>query len=410
MSTKTSFPKDKIRILLLEGVHASAVRVFEKAGYTNIELLSHALPEAELTEAMKEVHMVGVRSRSQLKGPVLESAEKLMGVGCFCIGTNQVDLDVTRLKGVPVFNAPHSNTRSVAELVIAETVMLYRGLGDKSRDAHQGKWTKSAAGSHEVRGKIMGIVGYGHIGSQVSILAEAFGMRVIYFDVEPKLPMGNALQIESLEELLSECDVVSLHVPQTPDTANLMSAERIGQMKKGSALLNLSRGNVVDLDALRGAIESGQLMGAGVDVYPVEPASNEHPFESPLRGLPNVILTPHIGGSTLEAQRNIGVEVATKLVNYSDQGSTIGAVNFPTISLSQQKGAHRLLHVHENRPGVLRQINRVFAESNVNIIGQHLQTLSDVGYVVTDVEAEYSPDLRQRLEEVEGTIRCRILY
>ena len=410
MSIKTSFPKDKIRILLLEGIHESAVKVFERAGYTNIERLTHALPEAELTEAMKDVHMVGVRSRSQLKGPVLESAEKLLSVGCFCIGTNQVDLDVTRAKGVPVFNAPHSNTRSVAELVIAETVMLYRGIGDKSRDAHAGKWTKSAAGSHEVRGKTMGIVGYGHIGSQVSILAEAFGMRVVYFDVEPKLPMGNAQQIDSLEQLLGESDVVSLHVPQTPETANLMSADRIGQIKKGGALLNLSRGNVVDLQALRAAIEDGHLMGAGVDVYPTEPASNDHPFESPLCGLPNVILTPHIGGSTLEAQRNIGVEVATKLVNYSDQGATIGAVNFPTISLSQQKGAHRLLHVHRNRPGVLRQINRVFAESDVNIIGQHLQTLPDVGYVVTDIEAEYSPDLRERLEAIEGTIRCRILY
>jgi len=410
MRTKTSFPKDKIKILLLEGIHQNAVDVFKNAGYPNIHLLPGALSEAELSAAIADVHMVGVRSRSQLRGPVLRAAEKLMGIGCFCIGTNQVDLDQTQRNGIPVFNAPHSNTRSVAELVLAETVMLYRGIGDKSRDAHLGKWNKSASGSHEVRGKVIGIVGYGHIGSQVSILAEAFGMRVLYYDIQPKLAMGNARQVPDLETLASEVDVLTLHVPQTPDTANMVDESLIGKMKKGSILLNLSRGNVVDLDALAAAIKSGHLLGAGVDVYPSEPASNKDPFDSPLRNLPNVILTPHIGGSTQEAQENIGVEVATKLVQYSDQGATIGAVNFPNISLRQQAGAHRLLHIHENKPGVLRNINRVFAESNVNIIGQHLQTLPDIGYVVTDVETEYSPNLREKLETVEGTIRCRILY
>jgi D-3-phosphoglycerate dehydrogenase len=410
MASKTSFPRDKIRILLLEGIHENAANLFERAGYTNIELLPNALPEDQLIKAIKQVHMVGVRSRTQLRGPVLDAANKLMGVGCFCIGTNQVDLDITRARGIPVFNAPHSNTRSVAELVMAETISLFRGLGDKSRDMHQGKWKKSAAGSHEVRGKTMGIVGYGHIGSQVSILAEAFGMQVIYYDVVPRLAMGNARPVDSLEDLLQESDVVSLHVPQTPQTANMITTKMLRTMTPGSILLNLSRGNVVDLNALHDALEDGHLLGAGVDVFPAEPASNDQPFESPLRGLQNVLLTPHIGGSTLEAQNNIGSEVASKLVQYSDQGSTIGAVNFPNISLTQQAGAHRLLHVHINQPGVLRQINRVFAESNVNIIGQHLQTLPDIGYVVTDVATEYSPDLRNKLASVEGTIRCRILY
>ncbi len=410
MASKTSFPRDKIRILLLEGIHENAARLFERAGYTHIELLPNALPEEQLIKAIKQVHMVGVRSRTQLRGPVLDAADKLMGIGCFCIGTNQVDLNITRSRGIPVFNAPHSNTRSVAELVMAETISLFRGLGDKSHAMHQGQWTKSAVGSHEVRGKTMGIVGYGHIGSQVSILAEAFGMQVIYYDVVPKLAMGNARSVESLHELLQESDVVSLHVPQTPQSANMLNAKAIRAMKEGSILLNLSRGNVVDLNALRESLENGHLLGAGVDVFPIEPASNDQPFESPLRGLPNVLLTPHIGGSTLEAQNNIGSEVASKLVQYSDQGSTIGAVNFPNISLTQQAGAHRLLHVHINQPGVLRQINRAFAESSVNILGQHLQTLSDIGYVVTDVATEYSPDLHKKLVSIEGTIRCRILY
>lgn len=410
MTLKTSYPKDKIRILLLEGIHENAAALFKEAGYTNVSRVGGALPTSELIERVKDVHMVGVRSRTQLKGAVLEAADKLMAIGCFCIGTNQVDLDSARLRGIPVFNAPHSNTRSVAELVLAETVMLYRGIGDKSRDAHEGKWNKSATGSHEVRGKTLGIVGYGHIGSQVSILAEAFGMRVLYFDVTPKLAMGNARQVGSLEELLQTVDVLSLHVPQTPETANLMTAERIRKMKKGSLLLNLSRGNVVDIEGLRAALDDGHLLGAAVDVYPVEPKSNDDPFESPLRGAPNTLLTPHIGGSTAEAQFNIGNEVAAKLVHYSDFGATIGAVNFPQISLNSHSGSHRLLHVHENKPGVLRSINRVFADSDVNIIGQHLQTLPDLGYVVTEVGAGYSSDLLPKLTDVEGTIRCRVLY
>jgi D-3-phosphoglycerate dehydrogenase len=410
MNTKTSFPKDKIRILLLEGIHTNAVDVFQKAGYTNVERLTGALPSDELAEKIKDVHMVGVRSRSQIKGGVLDAAEKLMSIGCFCIGTNQVDLETARTRGVPVFNAPHSNTRSVAELVIAETVMLYRGIGDKSNQAHEGVWTKSALGSHEVRGKTIGIVGYGHIGSQVSILAEAFGMRVLYHDVEPKLAMGNAQQVGSLEELLGAVDVLTLHVPQTPETADLMTHERIRAMKKGSLLLNLSRGNVVDIQALRAALDDEHLLGAAVDVFPTEPKSNNDPFVSPLCGARNTVLTPHIGGSTGEAQFNIGTEVATKLVNYSDLGATIGAVNFPQISLSAHAGAQRLLHVHANKPGVLQSINKVFAESDVNIIGQHLQTLPDIGYVVTEVGPNYSSDLVPKLTNVEGTIRCRVLY
>jgi D-3-phosphoglycerate dehydrogenase len=410
MSSRTSFPKEKIRILLLEGIHTNAVDVFTRAGYTNVERLTGALPESELVEKIKDVHMVGVRSRSQIKGAVLEAAEKLVSIGCFCIGTNQVDLEIARSRGIPVFNAPHSNTRSVAELVLAETVVLYRGVGDKSRDAHNGVWTKSAVGSHEVRGKTIGIVGYGHIGSQVSILAEAFGMKVLYHDVEPKLAMGNARQVGSLEELLQTVDVLTLHVPQTPETADLMTEERIRMMKKGSLLLNLSRGNVVDIPALRAALDDDHLLGAAVDVFPTEPKSNAEPFENPLCGARNTVLTPHIGGSTGEAQFNIGTEVATKLVNYSDLGSTIGSVNFPQISLSQHGGAHRLLHVHANKPGVLQNINKVFAESNVNIIGQHLQTLPDIGYVVTEVGAKYSGDLVPKLSSVEGTIRCRVLY
>jgi D-3-phosphoglycerate dehydrogenase len=354
--------------------------------------------------------MLGIRSRTQVTKDVLENAPKLMAVGCFCIGTNQVDLTAARLQGVPVFNAPHSNTRSVAELVIAEMVMLLRGLGDKNTAAHRGEWLKSAKNSYELRGKTLGIVGYGHIGSQVSILAEAFGMRVLYHDVLQKLPMGNAQQQASLEALLPQVDVLTLHVPQAPDTVNLIGEKALASLPKGAVLLNASRGTVVDIDALRASLLSGHLLGAAIDVFPREPASNEQEFESPLRGIRNVVLTPHIGGSTLEAQRNIGVEVASKLVQYSDFGATIGAVDFPNISLAAQHDSHRLLHVHHNRPGVLGAINRVLADHATNILGQYLQTMPDVGYVVTDVDRGHSEDLAERLRQVEGTIRCRTLY
>ena len=391
MAEKLSFPREKIHVVLLEGIHETAAQTFDRSGYTKVTRIDHALDDAALTEALSTAHMVGIRSRTKLTEKVIAEADKLVAIGCFCIGTNQVDLTAAAERGIPVFNAPHSNTRSVAEMVLAECVFLVRGLSDKSRDAHLGKWNKSAKGSHELRGKTLGIVGYGHIGSQVSILAEAFGMRVVFHDVEPKLPMGNARQLMSLEEVLGESDIVTLHVPQDPSTQNLMAASEIAAMRPGSMLINASRGTVVDLDALAEALRSGHVGGAAVDVFPVEPGSNADAFESPLQGLENVILTPHIGGSTMEAQENIGIEVASKLVGYSDLGRTIGAVNFPNISLSQSGSAHRLLHIHENRAGILGAINQAVAETEANVIGQHLGTNAEIGYVVMDVDRHSSP-------------------
>ncbi|MBX3465977.1 MAG: phosphoglycerate dehydrogenase [Planctomycetes bacterium] len=405
-----SFPKTKIRVLLLEGVHDSAVEFFTEQGYTNVTRFDRALEGDDLRAELARAHMVGIRSTTHLTAEALEVADKLIAIGTFCIGTNQVDLRAAARRGVPVFNAPHSNTRSVAEMVVAEMVMLMRGLGDKNTRAHQGVWDKSARASYELRGKTLGIVGYGHIGSQVSILAEAFGMRVLYHDVLPRLPMGNAQQLPSLDALLPKVDVLTLHVPEDPSTRGLIDAERLARMRPGSHLINASRGSVVDIDALADALRRGHLGGAAVDVFPREPASNKEPFESPLRGMPNVILTPHIGGSTLEAQRNIGIEVATKLVLFSDQGSTVGAVNFPNLSLPPDPRSHRLLHVHHNRPGVLAAINRVLADSGANINGQHLRTSPEVGYVVVDVDREHGPDLKERLQAVPETIRVRVLY
>lgn len=408
--SELSFPKNKIRVLLLEGVHDSAVEFFTEHGYTNITRHDRALAGDDLVRELSRAHMVGIRSGTQLTAPVLEAAEKLIAIGAFCIGTNQIDLTAAARRGVPVFNAPHSNTRSVAEMVVAEMVMLVRRLGDRNTKAHQGVWEKSAKASYELRGKTLGIVGYGHIGSQVSILAEAFGMRVLYHDVVPRLPMGNAQQLPTLDALLPRVDVLTLHVPEDPSTRNLIDAERLRRMRRGSYLINASRGTVVDIDALAEALRSGHLGGAAIDVFPREPRSNDEPFESPLRGLPNVILTPHIGGSTIEAQRNIGIEVATKLVQFSDQGATVGAVNFPNLSLPPDPRSHRLLHVHHNRPGVLAALNRVLADSGANINGQHLQTTPELGYVVIDVDREHGPDLRERLEQVPETLRVRILY
>lgn len=412
MVEKLSFPREKIHIVLFEGIHESAVGAFGKAGYTKVTRFGKALDDEALKEALSTAHFIGIRSRTKMTAEMIAAAEKLVAIGCFCIGTNQVDLTAAAKRGIPVFNAPHSNTRSVAEMVLAECVFLARGLFDKSRNAHEGRWTKSAAGSHELRGKSLGIVGYGHIGSQVSVLAEAFGMTVEYYDVQPKLAMGNARQIDELHELLARSDVVTLHVPQDPSTENLMSEAAINEMKPGSMLINASRGNVVDLDALAAALRSGAVAGAAVDVFPVEPGSNADPFESPLRGLPNVILTPHIGGSTEEAQENIGMEVAHKITGYSDLGRTIGAVNFPNISLPLSRGgeAHRLLHVHTNQAGVLGAINQAVADTEANVLGQHLGTTADIGYVVMDVDRESSPELLSALKRVEGTIRARILY
>lgn len=406
-----SFPRENLQVVLFEGIHDSGVETLERSGYVKVTRYEKALDGDELKAALAPAHFIGIRSRTKMTAEMIEAADKLVAIGCFCIGTNQVDLSAAAVRGVPVFNAPHSNTRSVAELVIAECVALYRGLFDKSRDAHEGRWNKSATGSHELRGKTLGIVGYGHIGSQTSILAEAFGMRVVYHDVVPKLPMGNAQQLDDLQAVLAESDVVTLHVPQDPSTKNLMSAEAIAQMKPGSMLINASRGNVVDIDALAAALKEGKLAGAAVDVFPVEPGSNNDRFESPLCGLANVILTPHIGGSTQEAQRNIGVEVANKLVAYSDHGQTIGAVNFPNISLpASSVRAHRLLHIHENRFGVLGAINAAVAKTEANVLGQHLGTTSEIGYVVMDVDHESSPELLAELKAIDGTIRARVLY
>lgn len=405
-----SLQKDKIRFLLLEGVHENALKVLEKAGYQNIEYLSHALDQDELIEKIKDAHFVGIRSRTQLTREVLEHAKKLTGIGCFCIGTNQVDLDAARELGIPVFNAPYSNTRSVAELVLAEAIMLYRGIPEKNAVVHRGGWGKSAKNSHEVRGKTIGIVGYGSIGSQLSVLAESFGMKVIYHDVVTKLPLGNAHQVGSLEELLSTADIVTLHVPDVPSTRYMMKAEQFTHMKEGSYFINAARGTCVEIDDLAAALESGKILGAAIDVFPKEPKSADEEFESPLRKFDNVILTPHIGGSTQEAQANIGLEVAEKFVKYSDQGDTVTAVNFPEVSIPFKEGTHRLLHIHKNVPGVLSQINRLFAEAHINILAQSLMTEGDVGYLVMDVDYHDSTAALDQLKDVEETIRVRILF
>ena len=412
MSDHLSLPKDRIRILLLEGVHQSAVDLFHDAGYERIVHQRGALEGDALRDAVSGVHILGIRSRTQLTAEIFATADRLIAVGCFCIGTNQVDLHAARARAVPVFNAPYSNTRSVAELVMGEIVMLMRGIFPKSVGAHAGRWDKSAANSWEVRGKTLGLVGYGSIGSQTSVLAEAFGMRVLYYDIADKLGHGNARPTGLLDELLAESDVVSLHVPETPDTANMFGAREIRAMKPGSFLLNNARGSVVDLHALADALRDGHILGAAVDVFPTEPGSNNERFVSPLQNLPNVILTPHIGGSTAEAQERIGVEVARKLVDYSDVGSTLGAVNFPQVQLPLRPRGTRFMHVHRNIPGILRRVNAVFDEAGANIAGQYLQTEGDVGYVV--VEADTADGEAQRLLEqlrgLDGTIRARLLY
>ncbi|MGJ4900706.1 phosphoglycerate dehydrogenase [Bradyrhizobium sp. HKCCYLRH2060] len=407
-----SLPKQKIRVLLLEGVNDSAVRMFEANGYTEIERLPKALGSAELKRMLSGVHMLGIRSRTHLTEEVLQAADRLMVVGCFSVGTNQVDLDAAKRLGIPVFNAPYSNTRSVAELTIAEVVMLMRRIFPRSVSAHAGGWDKSANGSREVRGKTLGIVGYGNIGSQLSNLAEAMGMRVIFFDLTDKLRHGNTEPVESLDELLAISDVVSLHVPETPATANMIGERQIRHMKDGAYLINNSRGTVVDIEALASALREGKLSGAAVDVFPVEPASNADPFVSPLQGLPNVILTPHVGGSTEEAQDRIGGEVARKLIDYSDVGSTFGAVNFPQVQLPARPTGTRFIHVHRNVPGVLRQVNDAVSRHNINILAQYLQTDPEVGYVVleTDVVGGEGEALLSELRAVEGTIRVRVLY
>ncbi|KXS36337.1 MAG: D-3-phosphoglycerate dehydrogenase [Idiomarina sp. T82-3] len=406
----TSLAKDKIKVLLLEGVHDSAIELLKQQGYDQLEILKGSLDEDELCEKIKDVHMIGIRSRTQLTEKVFAAAEKLIAVGCFCIGTNQVDLKAAQKHGVVVFNAPFSNTRSVAELVLAETIMLLRGIPQKNAQAHKGGWLKSANHAYEVRGKILGIVGYGHIGSQLSVLAEQLGMQVIYYDVETKLPMGNARSIKRLDDLLAKADVVTLHVPETPSTRWMIGSAQLAKMKPNSLLINASRGTVVDIEALAEALTSGHLAGAAIDVFPVEPQSNQDLFESPLCGIENCLLTPHIGGSTVEAQENIGIEVAGKLVHYSDNGSTLSAVNFPEVSLPQHATARRLLHIHKNQPGMMNAINSILSDFEINVAGQYLQTDENVGYVVMDIDTDNGTELLDKMKAIPGTIRARQLF
>jgi D-3-phosphoglycerate dehydrogenase / 2-oxoglutarate reductase len=409
---KTSFPKQGIRVVLLEGISRNAEQVFRDAGYSQVEVLPGSLSGDALRETLASTHILGIRSRTQLTAEVLAEARRLITVGCFCIGTNQVDLEAAELAGIPVFNAPYSNTRSVAELVIAETIMLARGIPQKNAECHRGGWSKSAAGSHEVRGKTLGIIGYGHIGTQVGVLAESLGMQVLFHDIETKLSLGNARPATGLDDLLARSDVVTLHVPETPATQMMFGAAQIARMKPGAHLINASRGTVVDIDALAAALASGHVGGAAVDVFPVEPKGNDERFESPLARFDNVILTPHVGGSTLEAQDNIGTEVAAKLVRYSDNGSTLSAVNFPEVTLPEHDGSHRILHIHRNVPGVLSKINEVFSREGINIDGQYLRTNPKVGYVVIDTAAsvEQATRLRAELSAIDGTLRTRVLY
>ncbi|MDO9257207.1 MAG: phosphoglycerate dehydrogenase [Bacteroidales bacterium] len=410
MEKKFSFNKKDINILLLEGIHQSAVKYFTESGYTNIEYFKTALDEKELEEKIKNVHIIGIRSRTQLTKEILLKAKKLFGVGCYSIGTNQVDLKATKKHGIPVFNAPFSNTRSVAELVIAEIIMLLREVPAKSAAAHRGEWLKLASNSFEVRGKALGIIGYGHIGSQVSILAEAMGMDVNYYDIEKKLSLGKATACSSLADLLKISDVITLHVPETELTQNMISFAELELMKKGSILINLSRGSVVDYIAVAQALREGHLSGVAADVFPVEPASSAERFSTALQEFDNVILTPHIGGNTLEAQENIGMEVAEKLVRYSDNGSTIGAVNFPQIALQPNVNKQRFLHIHKNMPGLLKDINNVFTARSINISSQFLQTDPEIGYVIIDTESQTDETILKDLKAIPHTIRARMLY
>jgi D-3-phosphoglycerate dehydrogenase len=406
----TSYPKEKIKILLLENVSETAVKNFTRSGYVEVEKLSKALPEEELIQAIRKTHLLGIRSKSQITERVLAAAEKLQAIGCFCIGVNQVNLEAATEHGVAVFNAPYSKTRSVAELVIGAAIMLIRRIPDKNNAAHKGTWLKESSGSYELRGKTLGIIGYGNIGTQVSVLAESLGMKVIFYDVETKLPLGNASDSRTLKDLLAKADVVTLHVPETESTKNLINKSNLKYCKKGAIIINYARGEVMDLDALRKAIEGGQISGAAVDVFPVEPEKNGDRFESPLQGLPNVILTPHIGGSTEEAQQNIGEDVSIKLLNYLEKGITFGSHTVPALALPPQAASHRILHIHKNVPGVLSAINSELSKYKINIVGQYLKTNEDIGYVVVDVDKQLSRKAEAVLRAVPHTIKVRLLY
>lgn len=407
---KTSYPKEKIRILFLENISDTAVKNFRSHDYTQVEKITKALTEEELIREIKDVHILGIRSKTQITKKVLEAAKKLQAIGCFCIGVNQVDLKTATKNGVVVFNAPYSNTRSVAELVIGLSVMLIRRIPDKNKAAHEGVWMKDAKNSFELRGKTLGIIGYGNIGSQVSVLAEAMGMKVLFYDVETKLPLGNAEDAKSLKELLNRADIVTIHVPETSQTKNLINKTTLKLFKKGSILINYARGEVVELEALRKAILDEQISGAAIDVFPWEPEKNGDRFQSPLQDLPNVILTPHIGGSTEEAQQNIGEDVSGKLFNYLEKGITFGSHTVPALALPPQEGSHRILHIHTNVPGVLSEINTTLSQNNINILGQYLKTNDEIGYVVLDVDRQISAKALQLLKEVKQTIKVRMLY
>ncbi len=406
----TSYPKERINILFLENISDKAVQYFKQQGYTNVRKLSGALSEEELIKEVKDVHLIGIRSKTQITAKVLDAAKKLQAIGCFCIGVNQVDLKAATKNGVVVFNAPYSNTRSVAELVIGISVMLIRKISDKNIAAHKGIWMKDAKGSYELRGKTLGLIGYGNIGSQVSVLAEALGMKVLFYDTETKLPLGNAIAAKSMKEVLSNSDIISLHVPETAQTKNLINKNNIKHFKKGAILLNYARGEVVDLKVLSEALKEGAIAGAGIDVYPWEPEKNGDHFQTPLQGLPNVILTPHIGGSTEEAQQNIGEDVSIKLFQYLERGITNGSHTVPAIGLPPVDGAHRILHVHRNVPGVLSAINTALSKNNINIVGQYLKTNEEIGYVVLDVDKKLSRKAVELLKEVKETIKVRMLY
>jgi len=410
MSKNTSYPKDKIKILLLENISDAAVEEIRNAGYENIKKISAALTETELAKELKDVHLLGIRSKTQLTEKVIQKANKLLAVGCYCIGINQVNINAATQNGVAVFNSPYSNTRSVAELVLGASIMLIRKIIDKNKAAHEGTWLKDAKGSFELRGKTLGIIGYGNIGSQVSVLAEALGMDVIFYDVESKLPLGNAQSARTIKELLAKSHIVSLHVPSDTATRNLINATTLSQMKKGSILINYSRGDVVDIPALKNALVNGHLSGAAIDVFPDEPEKNGANFHSELCGLSNVILTPHIGGSTEEAQYNIGLDVTSKLLNFLERGITTGSHSIPPLNLTPQANTHRILHIHRNVPGVLGQINSRLSTHNINILGQYLKTNDNIGYVVLDVDTKLSKDALALLKEINETIKVRLVY
>lgn len=406
----TSYPKDKINILFLENISDVAVKRFKDAGYSNVKKLNGAINEADLIKEIKNTHILGIRSKTDLNKKVLEAAGKLQAVGCFCIGTNQVDLKTATDNGIAVFNAPYSNTRSVAELVIGASIMLIRRILDKNTAAHNGIWNKDASGAHELRGKTLGIIGYGNIGSQVSVMAEALGMKVIFYDAETKLPLGNATDMKNLKELLKNADIVTIHVPELDSTRNFINKNSLRHAKKGAIIINYSRGTVVDLNDLKKALERGHISGAAVDVFPTEPEKNGDKFESPLQGLPNVLLTPHIGGSTQEAQINIGEDVSNKLFNYLEKGISNGSHTIPSLALPPQEGVHRILHIHKNVTGVLSQINSTLSDNKINIVGQYLKTNDRIGYVVLDVDDKLSNHAVKLLKEIDETIKVRILY